>query len=214
MIKARVGANFDRVVLGILPFVARIRLRPDTLTLIGVALSLVAGVAFACEALVLAGLLLLFAGFFDLIDGVVARAQGSSSVGGAFFDSSMDRLSDLFVLSGIAVGYAARGDAPGTALVCWALTGAVMTSYTRARAERHLSSFSVGWMERGERCVALILGALSGWLEVALWIVALGASLTSLQRLLAARRLLAELEVSGRDPTLEPAPAPAGGERS
>ena len=90
----------------------------------------------------------------------------------------------------------------GVLLVCWALTGAVMTSYTRARAERQLAHFQVGWMERGERCAVLILGALAGYLEVALWIVAIGASLTTFQRLAAARRLLRELDETGVDPTL------------
>ena len=80
----------------------------------------------------------------------------------------------------------------------------VMTSYTRARAERHLAEFNLGIMERGERFVVLIAGALFGFLTLALWIVAIGATITSVQRLVVARRLLLELERTGIDPTAAP----------
>jgi phosphatidylglycerophosphate synthase len=207
VIKARFGADFDRVVLGVFPFLSRIGLKPDTLTIMGVVASLASGVAFALGHPAWAAALLFVAGFFDLIDGVVARSQGRSCSFGAFFDSSMDRLADLLVFSGIAVGMAAAGDLGGVVLVCWALSGAIMTSYTRARAERHLENFAIGWMERGERCVILILGGLTGWLELALWVVAIGASVTSVQRLVAARRLLRQLDENGTDPTRQPDPA-------
>ena len=210
MLKAWIGADFDRVMLGVFPFLARVRMSPDTLTTVGVVISFLAGAGFALGELVWAGVLMGVAGFFDLIDGVVARAQGSSSPSGAFYDSSMDRLSDLFVFSGIAVGMAADADPWGVALLCWAMIGAVMTSYTRARAEKHLASLDAGFMERGERVVVLMLGALSGWLRVALTLVALGATLTAIQRVVLARRLLRELEASGRDPTLQPEPVVEG----
>ena len=209
MIKARLGADFDRVVLGVFPFVARIRVRPDTLTLLGVGVSLVAGALFAAGALVWAGLTLGVAGFFDLIDGVVARCQGSSGTRGGFFDSSMDRLAELFMFSGMAIGMTLNGDPWGVLLVCWALTGSVMTSYTRARAERHLARFDVGFMERGERMLLIILGSLTGWLEIALWAVSIGASATTIQRVVVARRLLRELDRTGEDPTRSDGPAEA-----
>ncbi len=209
MIKARLGADFDRVVLGVFPFVARIRVRPDTLTLLGVVVALVAGALFARGALVWAGLTLGMAGFFDLIDGVVARCQGSSGTRGGFFDSSMDRLAELFMFSGMAIGMTLNGDPWGVLLVCWALTGSVMTSYTRARAERHLAHFDVGFMERGERMLLIILGSLTGWLEIALWAVSIGATATTIQRVVVARRLLRELDRTGEDPTRSDGPAEA-----
>jgi CDP-diacylglycerol--glycerol-3-phosphate 3-phosphatidyltransferase len=86
-----------------------------------------------------------------------------------------------------------------------------MTSYTRARAERQLARLEIGWMERGERFVVLIVGAILGFLEVALWIVALGATATTLQRVFAARRLLRELDATGRDPTAGPDAKAVGG---
>jgi phosphatidylglycerophosphate synthase len=201
VLKARFGADFDRVVLGVFPFISRIRIQPDTLTALGVAVSLVAALAFAMGHMVWGGVALFGAGFFDVIDGVVARSQGREGASGGFFDSSMDRLSELLAFSGMAIGMARNADPWGVLLVCWALTGSVMTSYTRARAERHLAHFSVGVMERGERLVLIILGALTGWLEVALGVVAVGATLTSIQRVVVARRLLRELDRTGQDPT-------------
>jgi phosphatidylglycerophosphate synthase len=201
VLKSRFGAHSDRIVHRLLPFLARLRVQPDTLTLLGVAFSVGAAVAFALGQTLVAAFPLGFAGICDLIDGALARAQGASSKAGAFLDSSMDRLSDILILGGIAFGMAAAGDLGGVALALWALGGSVMTSYTRARAERHLAEFSLGIMERGERFVVLIAGALFGFLTLALWIVAIGATVTSVQRLVVARRLLAELERTGIDPT-------------
>lgn len=202
MIKAVFGQDFDRVVRRAFPFVTRIRVHPDVLTLLGVAISGLAAWAFAAGEIRLGGLVLCLAGFFDLIDGVVARIQGVSTRAGAFLDSSMDRVADLFVFSGIAVGMAAARDPGGVLLVCAALTGSVMTSYTRAKAEAELGeSFGVGLVERGERTVVLILGALSGYLVAALWLVTLGSWVTAIQRVVVARSRLLEREP--RTPPLE-----------
>jgi CDP-diacylglycerol---glycerol-3-phosphate 3-phosphatidyltransferase len=194
MIKERLGTDLDRLIVRALPFLPRLRVRPDTLTSLGAGLSVLAAVAFAGGAPRSAAWIMLLAGFFDLVDGVVARAQGTASAWGAFYDSTMDRFADLCVFSGIAIGYARDGSAVGVALACAAQLGAVMTSYTRARAEQHVVSLSVGLVERGERWGILMIGAVSGWLDLALGLVAIGAGITSLQRLLAARRLLRGLD--------------------
>jgi CDP-diacylglycerol--glycerol-3-phosphate 3-phosphatidyltransferase len=201
VIKARFGSDADKVIHRVFPFVAKIRIGPDALTLLGVLGSFFAGAAFATGYIRTGGIVLVVAGFFDLIDGVVARSQGKSSSAGGFFDSTMDRLSDLLVFSGIAVGMARGGDVGGVLLVCWGLTAAVMTSYVRARAERHLSRFDVGLMERAERVALIALAALVGVLRLGLWAVAIGATITAVQRVFAARRLLQELDRTGQDPT-------------
>ena len=82
-------------------------------------------------------------------------------------------------------------------LVSWALTAAVMTSYVRARAERHLAHFDVGFIERAERIVLLAFAGLVGYLRVGLWLVALGGTITAVQRIVVARRLLRELDRTG-----------------
>ncbi len=199
MLKDRLGADLDQTVRRLFPFVSRIRLKPDTLTALGVAVSVLAGVAFGSAELLLAGLLMMVAGFFDLIDGVVARNQGNASRGGAFLDSTMDRVSDLAIFAGLGVLMTSRGSVAGTLLVFWALAGSVMTSYVRARAEAEIEELRAGYMERAERCVVLILGALTGWIQVALLVVALGSTLTTVQRIWIARRLLRAVDQSGHE---------------
>jgi archaetidylinositol phosphate synthase len=201
VIKERLGQDLDQVVHRLFPFVRALRVSPDALTLTGAGVSLLAGVALAGGHSFGAGLLLMVAGFFDLIDGVVARQQGVSSAAGAFFDSSIDRLSDLVIFGGIAVGCARVADPTGTALVIWAITASVMTSYTRAAAERRIHTLKVGFMERGERFGVLILGALTGFVMTAVVVIALGATWTAVQRILEGRRLLRVLETTGVDPT-------------
>lgn len=205
MIKERLGSDVDAIVQRIFPFVRGLQVHPDVLTLTGAGVSLLVAIAFAHERHFAAGLLLMVAGFFDLVDGVVARRQGTSSSAGAFFDSTIDRLSDLVILGGIAVACARATDPTGTTLVIWAITASVLTSYTRAAAEKKLAILKVGFMERGERFGVLILGALTGFVMTAVVVIALGATWTALQRILAGRRLLQELERTGVDPTREEA---------
>ena len=199
MIKERLGSDVDAVVYRLFPFVRSLRVHPDTLTLV----SFFAAWALAEEQRFGAGLLLMVAGFFDLVDGVVARQQGLSSSAGAFFDSSIDRLSDLMIFGGIAVARTAAGDTGGTVLVMWAITATVMTSYTRASAEKRLHTLKVGVMERGERFGVLIVGALTGFVLTAVFAIAVGATITALQRVREGRRLLRELDATGVDPTRE-----------
>jgi phosphatidylglycerophosphate synthase len=201
VIKARLGQDLDAVVYRIFPFVRELTVSPDVLTLAGAGVSFLAAWAFALDKSFLAGLLLMVAGFCDLVDGVVARQQGVSSAAGAFFDSSIDRLSDLLIFGGIALGRTRAGDVAGVALALWAITASVMTSYTRASAEKRLHSLRVGFMERGERFGVLILGALTTFVMTSVVIVAAGATWTAVQRIIEGRRLLRELEATGVDPT-------------
>lgn len=203
MLKGRIGTNFDEVIHRLLPWVARIRVHPDVLSLAGVVISAGAGVSFATGHERWAGLILIAAGACDLLDGAVARSQGTSSSAGAFFDSSLDRVGELVAYGGIAWAMAAQADPFGVLLAIWALGASFITSYTRARAETQLSRLEAGWMERAERFGILILCSLLGQVELALWIIAIGATATSIQRFVVARRLLRELDRTGRDPTAE-----------
>jgi phosphatidylglycerophosphate synthase len=193
MIKERLARQVDALILRMAPVVARIPVAPDHLTLMGGAVSLLAGVAYAGGEVVLGGVVLIVAGAFDLIDGIVARSQGVASPAGSFLDATLDRVSDLAVLSGIAVGMAAAADPWGAALACWALSGSVLTSYAKARAEVVLGELSVGLMERAERVLVIIFASLIDQLVFGLWIVALGASITAVQRIVIARRRLRAL---------------------
>jgi CDP-diacylglycerol--glycerol-3-phosphate 3-phosphatidyltransferase len=197
VLKERFGSAIDPFVLRIAPAVARIPLSANQLTVCGVLISLVAGLAFAAGEPRLGAALLLPAGFADLADGIVARARGTESRAGAFFDSSMDRVSDLLLYGGMAVGAAQHGDPRGAGLVMWALAAAVLTSYVRARAESELGEFSVGLMERAERFLVLIPLGLLDQLPLALWILALGGTFTAAQRIAVAYRRIADRERSG-----------------
>lgn len=195
----------DQGVRSVFPFVSKIPVHPDIFTLTGVGLSAVAGWAFSVDRAMWAGVIWTFAGLCDLLDGIVARQQGTASRAGAFLDSSMDRLSDLLVLAGIGIAMTRSGSVGGTALVFWVVIGSVMTSYVRARGEIELAEFRVGFMERGERMIVLIAGAILGWLEAALCLVAIGSTVTTLQRIVLGRRLLHQLDRTGVDPTLRTA---------
>lgn len=185
----------------------RIGIRADHLTLIGLSLSAAAGLAFFDGHSRLGALLLALAGVCDILDGQLARAAGGETKFGAFFDSTLDRLSEALVLLGI-LGFCLRnlvalvfdsmsvveqttmGLAPWTWAVVGmtamlALTGSFLVSYTRARAEGLGLECKVGWFERPERLLLLILaGALKAFsaMSGALLILALFSFITAAQR--------------------------------
>jgi soluble lytic murein transglycosylase len=168
----------------------RLRLRPNHLTVMGLAVSLLAAAAFIAGHTQGAGVLLILAGLFDLFDGSLARASGQVTEFGAFLDSVIDRYSDLVVLLGIVVFFARTPHARGALVAMAGLVGSVMVSYTKARAESIGIACNVGVMERPERMICLIAGALFGLMEPALWVLAILANITALQRILYTRRQL------------------------
>jgi phosphatidylglycerophosphate synthase len=209
-LKRWLGGDTDALVLRVFPFAARLPLSPDALSLLGVLFSAAAGWAFYRELNLAAAVLLAVAGWCDLVDGVVARRRGRATLAGGFTDSSLDRLADMLVFGGIALGAAARARELLCFLSLWSATAAFLVSYTRARAEVHLHRLDQGLFGRFERFAVLLAGALTGWLEPALALLAVGTSATAVGRLRAGRRLLAELERTGVDPT---APQPDAPER-
>jgi soluble lytic murein transglycosylase len=170
----------------------RLRLRPNHLTMCGLLVSACAGAAFVFGQVRLAGLLLILAGLFDLFDGSLARASGQATTFGAFLDSVIDRYSDIVVMLGIVVLYARQPHARGALVAMAGLAGSVMVSYTKARAESIGVTCNIGMMERPERLICLIAGALLGLMEPALWVLAILANLTALQRIIFTRRMLLE----------------------
>jgi soluble lytic murein transglycosylase len=170
----------------------RLRLRPNHLTMGGLLVSACAGAAFVFGHVRLAGVLLILAGLFDILDGSLARASGQATTFGAFLDSVIDRYSDIVVMLGIVVLYARMPHPRGALLAMAGLAGSVMVSYTKARAESIGVTCNVGVMERPERLICLIAGAVLGLMEPALWVLAILGNLTALQRILFTRRLLLE----------------------
>ncbi len=167
---------------------AALRVGPDHLTIAGWAFSLVAATLFASGYVRIAGAVMLFAGLFDDLDGAVARESNRMSAFGAFLDSSLDRLSESAVFVGIIFYFASVG-APYEALLAGAaMTFSLGTSYTRARAEGLGIDCEVGLLERAWRVVILSSASIAGFLNAGLALVAVGALVTTAQRILHVRR--------------------------
>ena len=173
---ARVADPVARALLGA-------RLRPNQLTVLGLFCSILATAAFVLDRPRSGGLLLALAGTLDILDGALARVSGRASPFGAFLDSVLDRYSDLLVLVGLVVLFMARNRVWDVIGALVALVGTVMVSYTRARAESVGVECRVGFMERGERMLTLIAGALLDLLGPAVWVVAVGANVTAVHRI-------------------------------
>lgn len=161
----------------------RTGLTPNMLTTLGLVFTAVAAVLAGLDLLRLAGVALLLGGAMDALDGSLARATGRSTPFGGFYDSVSDRISDALILIGIA--WVVRAEPRLLALAMVALVSASLTSYVRAKAESIDVECDVGMLERGERAVLLIIGLLaSPWLfEPVLWLLAVGGTITVLQRI-------------------------------
>jgi soluble lytic murein transglycosylase len=166
----------------------RLHLRPNHLTLIGLGVSLVAAAAFVTGHVRTGGLLLLLAGLCDFFDGALARASGTETPFGAFLDSVIDRYSDIVVVLAIVVLFVRIPHTRGALVAMAGLVGTVMVSYTKARAASIGVECTIGLMERPERMICLIVGALGDLLEPALWVLAVFANLTALQRIVSTWR--------------------------
>ena len=127
---------------------------------------------------------MLLAGLCDLLDGPVARRQNRVSLFGAFLDSILDRYADLILFLGLLVYYSHVNRFGYAMLAGAAMAGSVMVSYAKARAESLVPTSEVGFWERPERLVLMILGALTNRMDVVLWILAIGPNITVIHRIL------------------------------
>jgi CDP-diacylglycerol---glycerol-3-phosphate 3-phosphatidyltransferase len=160
-----------------------LKINPNFLTFIGVLISLWAAFEFGYGSLRKGGLIIILAGLFDMLDGEVARVSRTETRFGAFYDSVIDRYSDIIILQGLLVYYARHQMLEYVVLVGVVIMGAVLTSYTRARAESLIPSCKVGFMERPERIVLLIIGGLANRMEAVLWILAILGNWTVISRI-------------------------------
>lgn len=178
------------------------RIHPNTLTWVGLGVSIAAGWIYAKGSLGWAAAALLLAGLFDLLDGAVARESGRVSRYGAFLDSTLDRYAEIAVFLGILVRFG--GEAITQIAVVLAVAGSLMVSYTKARAEGLGQQVSGGLLQRPERIVLLALGSFFAdpGLRFVLWILAVFTNVTSVQRM-----VLVASGMKGRRRT-DPAEAP------
>lgn len=168
-------------------FLNKLGLYPNTLTLAGLFGTAIGSFFVARGNFLVGGLILLAIGPVDALDGAMARLRGEASDFGAFVDSVTDRYSELIILGGLLWHYLTVGDRLLAGLVFVAAIGAVMVSYTRARAESLGFEAKVGILTRVERYVVLIPSMILGYPHIGLGIVALLANITALQRIIAVR---------------------------
>jgi len=184
-------ASKEALLLVLRPFVrwlSVMRVRPDTLTVVGWTLALLAAVLFGLGQPRIAGAVMLLGGIFDALDGAVARESNRMSSFGAFLDSTLDRLSESAVFVGLMFFYAGA-DMPYEALLAGiAMTFSLLTSYARARAEGLNIDCEVGLLERAGRVVILSVLSIAGLPTVGLGLVAAGALVTTAQRVLHVHR--------------------------
>ena len=185
--------GYLRLIDPVADFFVRTGVHPNTITAFGTACTVAASVIFGMGHIRTAGWFLGLTALFDVLDGTVARRSGKASTFGAFLDSTLDRLADGAVFVGLATFYALSVEHGSTLmmLVCMSgLIGALMTSYTRARAEPLGIDAKVGMVQRPERVVLLsapqaFFGlALGGWvLRAVVFIITIGAWITVIQRI-------------------------------
>lgn len=187
-----VGRACGMLLDAIVRMLALTRINPNVLTLMGLAVNTYAAFLFGYATgetqrrmFFYAGLVIIGSGFFDLVDGRVARASNQVTRFGGFFDSVVDRYSDASLFFGLLVFYARGNRFFYVVLTALVMISAIMVSYTRARAESLIGQCRVGFMERPERLVLLIIGALFSWVMApVLWVLAVLSTMTVIHRIL------------------------------
>jgi CDP-diacylglycerol--glycerol-3-phosphate 3-phosphatidyltransferase len=179
-----IGKFFGAIINWIVRMLALSRIHPNVLTFLGLLINIWAAWLLSQGSFRWAGAVVIGAGLFDMVDGRVARATSQVTRFGGFFDSVVDRYSDLALLMGLLVYYASINRNFYVVLTAVVMTGSVMISYTRARAENAIPRCKVGFLERPERVVLLIIGALFDRMAPVLWVIAVLSNLTVIHRMI------------------------------
>ncbi len=179
-----IGAACDKVIVLIVRGLIAARVRPNTLTFIGLLINIVAAAALAAGQFITAGFIITLAAIFDMVDGRVARTTNNVTRFGGFFDSVIDRYSDLVLLIGLLVYYASINRFFYIILTAIVMVATVLISYSRARSENVIPKCKVGLMERPERLVLLIIGSFTEHMAPVLWVLAVLGNLTVIQRII------------------------------
>ncbi len=179
-----IGESCNTVIRLIVRGLALSRIHPNVLTFIGLLINVGAAVLLGFGQFRTAGLVIIGAGIFDMVDGRVARETKQVTRFGGFFDSVLDRYSDLGLLMGLLVYYASINRNFYVVLTAIVMTASVMISYTRSRAENTIPSCKVGFMERPERIVLVIIGCLFDRMAPVLWLIAVLGNITVIHRMI------------------------------
>ena len=169
-----------------------LRIHPNTLTFIGVLINVAAAWALGLGKFVIAGVIMVIANIFDYIDGKVAVELNAVSAFGGFWDSVIDRFSDLSLFIGLIFLYSSLHNTNYVIITALAMMFAIMTSYTRARAESLIKKCKVGFMERPERIVLFMIGAFTNRMAAVLWVILVLSVFTVADRIIYTYRELRE----------------------
>jgi CDP-diacylglycerol--glycerol-3-phosphate 3-phosphatidyltransferase len=176
-----------RLIIGLC---VRLRIHPNILTFVGVLINVAAAWALALGKFVTAGVIMVVANIFDFIDGKVALELQEVSAFGGFWDSVIDRFSDISLFIGLIYLYSELGRTDYVMIAALAMMFAIMTSYTRARAESLIRKCKVGFMERPERIVLFMIGAFTNRMAAVLWVILVLSIFTVADRIILTYREL------------------------
>jgi CDP-diacylglycerol--glycerol-3-phosphate 3-phosphatidyltransferase len=179
-----IGITFGWVIDKIVRALALSKIHPNALTFIGLLINIWAAWLFSQGRMFAAGMVVVGASVFDMVDGRVARETNQVTKFGGFFDSVLDRYSDLALYMGLLVYYASINRFFYIVLTAIAMTGSVMVSYTRARAENSIPKCKVGFLERPERIVLIMIGALFNRMAPVMWVIAVLSNWTVVHRMI------------------------------
>jgi len=179
-----IGYGSNKIIRLIVRGLALSRIHPNVLTFLGLVINMVAAYMLAIGQFRWAAAVIIGAGLFDMVDGRVARETNRVTRFGGFFDSVLDRYSDCALLVGLLVWYGSINRPFYVVLTAVAMAPSVMIRYTRARAENSIPMCKVGFMERPERVVLVIIGALFDHMAPVLWVIAVLGNLTVVHRMI------------------------------
>lgn len=184
----RLRLMFKGVIEPVAGFFNRLGLRPNTMTLLGLAGSAAGAYLLSRGQIVPGGILLAIVTPFDALDGTMARLRGESSDWGAFVDSVTDRYSELFVLGGLLYHFIQHDNHLASMLIYVAAGGSLMVSYTKARADSLNYEAKIGLLTRVERYLVIIPLLILNQPVLLAWLVAIFANFTAFQRIFFVRR--------------------------
>ena len=179
-----IGYGSNKIIRLIVRGLALSRIHPNVLTFLGLVINMIAAYMLAVGQFRWGAAVIIGAGLFDMVDGRVARETNRVTRFGGFFDSVLDRYSDCALLVGLLVWYGSINRPFYVVLTAIAMAASVMISYTRARAENSIPMCKVGFMERPERVVLVIIGALFDHMAPVLWVIAVLGNLTVVHRMI------------------------------
>ncbi len=189
----QIKPHFERATIPLINIFSKANISPHILTLSGLAFTAIASYFIYTYHFFWAGVLLAIGGFFDALDGHLARKSGKVSTFGAFLDSTVDRIADFLPLS--ALVFVFKDDDFMLAFILMAILFSFLVSYARARAEGLGLRCTVGFFERPERLIILIISLITGFIKIGIIVLAIGSFITFLQRVL---YVLKQEEINGK----------------